>query len=136
MACPTACRPCWRTSCAQRDPERGVQDNAAGGSNQVMVDGQSRPVLSYLRDFLFSPERALLDSVVTRSLVFEGNGVVQDDVGGYEDWLRQHARAPAAAPKTLASASVSPDRPRPSPRARWSNPNLVWRHGSNSGTMK
>jgi len=36
--------------------------------------------------------------------VFEGNGVVQDYVGGYEDWLRQRAQAPAAAPKTLAPA--------------------------------
>ncbi len=43
---------------AQLDPERTVQDNVAGGSDQVTVDSQSRHVLSYLRDFLFSPERA------------------------------------------------------------------------------
>jgi ABC transport system ATP-binding/permease protein len=138
---------------AQLDVERSVQDNVAGGSDHIDINGASRHVLSYLKDFLFTPERArqpvkalsggernrlllaklftrpanvlvldeptndldtetlelleellvdfagtllivshdraLLDNVVTSTLVFEGDGVVNDYVGGYDDWLRQ-----------------------------------------------
>jgi ABC transport system ATP-binding/permease protein len=42
---------------------------------------------------LVSHDRAFLDNVVTSTLVFEGNGRVQEFVGGYEDWLRQRADA-------------------------------------------
>jgi ATP-binding cassette subfamily F protein uup len=38
---------------------------------------------------LVSHDRALLNNVVTSTLVFEGQGVIKDYVGGYEDWLRQ-----------------------------------------------
>ncbi|NEX20793.1 ATP-binding cassette domain-containing protein [Thiorhodococcus mannitoliphagus] len=143
---------------AQLDPEKSVQDNVAEGSDQIETQGASRHVLSYLKDFLFTPERArqpvkalsggernrlllaklftrpanllvldeptndldtetlelleellaqftgtlllvshdraLLDNVVTSTLVFEGDGRVCDYVGGYEDWLRQRP-APA-----------------------------------------
>jgi ATP-binding cassette subfamily F protein uup len=138
---------------AQLDLEKNVQDNVAGGSDKVEIDGMSRHVLSYLKDFLFTPERArqpvkalsggernrlllaklftrpanllvldeptndldtetlelledllvafqgtlllvshdraLLDNVVTSTLVFEGDGLVREYVGGYEDWVRQ-----------------------------------------------
>jgi ABC transport system ATP-binding/permease protein len=138
---------------AQLDLEKSVQDNVAGGSDKIEIDGMSRHVLSYLKDFLFTPERArqpvkalsggernrlllaklftrpanllvldeptndldtetlelledllvgfqgtlllvshdraLLDNVVTSTLVFEGDGVVREYVGGYEDWVRQ-----------------------------------------------
>ncbi|NOY67571.1 MAG: ATP-binding cassette domain-containing protein [Gammaproteobacteria bacterium] len=38
---------------------------------------------------LVSHDRRFLDNVVTSTLVFEGEGRVQEYVGGYEDWLRQ-----------------------------------------------
>ena len=38
---------------------------------------------------LVSHDRTFLDNVVTSTLAFEGNGVVNEYVGGYEDWLRQ-----------------------------------------------
>ncbi len=38
---------------------------------------------------LVSHDRAFLDNVVTSTLVFEGNGRVNEYVGGYEDWLIQ-----------------------------------------------
>ena len=38
---------------------------------------------------LVSHDRAFIDNVVTSTLVFEGNGHVQEYVGGYDDWLRQ-----------------------------------------------
>ena len=137
----------------QLDPERTVFDTIGEGNDTVTVNGQSRHVHGYLRDFLFAPERArspvkalsggernrlllarlftrpanllvldeptndldletlelleselvewpgtlllvshdraFLDNVVTSTLVFEGEGRVQEYVGGYEDWLRQ-----------------------------------------------
>jgi ATP-binding cassette subfamily F protein uup len=153
---------------ARLDLERTVQDNVGEGSDQVTVQGQGRHVLSYLKDFLFTPERArqpvkalsggernrlllaklftrpanllvldeptndldaetlelledllvgfggtlllvshdraLLDNVVTSTLVFEGDGRVRDYVGGYEDWLRQRA-PPADQPPTARRAT-------------------------------
>jgi ABC transport system ATP-binding/permease protein len=43
---------------AQLDEDRSVQDNVAHGNDSVTFDGQRRHVLSYLEDFLFSPDRA------------------------------------------------------------------------------
>jgi ATP-binding cassette subfamily F protein uup len=43
---------------AQLETEKTVRDNVNEGSDQVCVDGRSRHVLSYLQDFLFSPQRA------------------------------------------------------------------------------
>jgi ATP-binding cassette subfamily F protein uup len=45
---------------------------------------------------LVSHDRAFIDHVVTSTLVFEGEGRVQEYVGGYEDWLRQTRNAEAA----------------------------------------
>jgi ABC transport system ATP-binding/permease protein len=156
---------------AQLDLDKSVQDNVAEGSDQVQVEGQSRHVLSYLRDFLFTPERArqpvkalsggernrlllarlftrpanllvldeptndldaetlelleelliqfsgtlllvshdraLLDNVVTSTLVFEGDGLVREYVGGYEDWLRQRPLPAAAPPRTPSAAAAT-----------------------------
>ncbi len=166
---------------AQLNPEWTVQDNVAEGSDQVMVEGQSRHVLSYLRDFLFSPERArqpvkalsggernrlllaklftrpanllvldeptndldtetlelleallvefsgtillvshdraLLDNVVTSSLVFEGDGLVRDYVGGYEDWLRQRDPPPSTAAVKTAALTQAAQAATPPPKA-------------------
>src|SRR5262249_23489591 len=44
-----------------------------------------------------SYDRAFRDNVVTSALVFEGNGIVQEYVGGYEDWVRQSRAARASA---------------------------------------
>jgi len=141
----------------QLELEKTVIDNVAEGRDFITIDGQNRHVLSYLGDFLFSPQRArtpvkalsggerarlllaklfskpanllvldeptndldvetlelleevllgfqgtvlmvshdraFLDNVVTSTLVFEGNGVVREYVGGYQDWLRQGGSA-------------------------------------------
>ncbi len=42
---------------------------------------------------LVSHDREFLDNVVTSSLVFEGEGQVNEYVGGYSDWLRQRPTA-------------------------------------------
>jgi ATP-binding cassette subfamily F protein uup len=40
---------------------------------------------------LVSHDRAFLNNVVTSTIVFEGEGRLQEYVGGYDDWLRQGA---------------------------------------------
>jgi ATP-binding cassette subfamily F protein uup len=42
---------------------------------------------------LVSHDRAFLDNTVTSTLVFEGDGRIQEYAGGYEDWLRQRPTA-------------------------------------------
>lgn len=137
----------------QLDPEQTVFNTIGEGSDFITINGRSRHVTGYLRDFLFLPERArspvkalsggernrlllarlftrpanvlvldeptndldletlellenqlmefpgtvllvshdraFLDNVVTSTLVFEGNGRIQEYAGGYEDWLLQ-----------------------------------------------
>jgi len=160
-------------------PEKSVQDNLAGGSDVVVVEGRSKHVLSYLKDFLFTAERArqpvkalsggernrlllarlfaapanllvmdeptndldaetlelledllvgfggtlllvshdraLLDAVVTNTLVFEGGGRVREYVGGYEDWLRQR---PSPVKPAETSARRAPATPAPTAKAK------------------
>jgi ATP-binding cassette subfamily F protein uup len=133
--------------------EKTVRDNISEGKDFIKIKGRSRHVVSYLKDFLFPPERidspvnslsggernrvllakiffqpsnlmifdeptndldvdtlelledllidyegtlllvshdrSFLDNVVTSTLVFEGDGRVEEYVGGYEDWLWQ-----------------------------------------------
>jgi ATP-binding cassette subfamily F protein uup len=47
---------------------------------------------------LVSHDRAFLNNVVTSTLVFEGNGQINQYIGGYDDWLRQRkAEQPSTA---------------------------------------
>jgi ATP-binding cassette subfamily F protein uup len=56
--------------------------------------------------FLVSHDRTFLDNVVTSTLVFEGEGKIQQYVGGYQDWLRQRKTAnPSKPEKTPAPTS-------------------------------
>ncbi len=55
---------------------------------------------------LVSHDRAFLDAVVTSTLVFEGQGVVREYAGGYNDWVRQRPAQPAA-PRASARAAAS-----------------------------
>jgi ATP-binding cassette subfamily F protein uup len=57
---------------------------------------------------LVSHDRAFVDHVVTSTLVFEGEGHVQEYVGGYEDWLRQSRQAapPPLRRKTASAAAT------------------------------
>jgi ABC transport system ATP-binding/permease protein len=60
---------------------------------------------------LVSHDRAFLDNVVTSLLVLEGDGSVQDFVGGYGDWARWRDARDAA----RAAASAAPKRASPEP---------------------
>ncbi len=50
---------------------------------------------------LVSHDRAFLNNVVTSTIVFEGKGVLQEYVGGYDDWLRQQKVQPVPAKTSL-----------------------------------
>jgi len=171
---------------AQLDPRLSVRDNVAGGSDKVEVSGRSLHVLSYLKEFLFAPDRAqqpvsalsggernrlllaklftqpanllvldeptndldaetldlledllgefdgtlllvshdrdLLDNVVTSSLVLEGNGRVEEYVGGYSDWLRQRAEvAPASGSRAQSLQKLSKPESRAKGQSRGSS---------------
>ena len=42
---------------ASLDMDKSVQDNVGGGSDKVEINGKSRHIVSYLQDFLFTPDR-------------------------------------------------------------------------------
>jgi ATP-binding cassette subfamily F protein uup len=43
---------------ARLDEDKTVQDNIADGNDKVIINGSPRHIIGYLKDFLFSPERA------------------------------------------------------------------------------
>jgi len=147
----------------QLDESRSVRDNLGEGSDAITVNGQTKHVIGYLQDFLFTPDRAntpvkalsggeknrlllakifakpsnlmvmdeptndldietlelleelvssyagtlllvshdrtFINNVVTSTIVFEGNGVINDYIGSYDDWIRQ--RPTKAAPSVM-----------------------------------
>jgi ATP-binding cassette subfamily F protein uup len=159
----------------QLDPDRTVFDTVGEGNDTVTSNGRTRHVHAYLRDFLFSDERArspvkalsggernrlllarlftrpanvlvldeptndldletlelleeqlvewpgtlllvshdraFLDNVVTSTFVFEGDGRVQEYVGGYEDWVRQRLAEKSASAKKARAAAEKPSEP-------------------------
>lgn len=153
------------------EPEKTVMDNVSPGSDFIEMNGKRIHIISYLSDFLFTPERArtpvkalsggeanrlliarlfsqpsnllvmdeptndldietlelleeqlgnyqgtlllvshdraFLDNVVTSTLAFEGDGVVQEYVGGYQEWLAQRKQQ-AQINKSVADVAVKP----------------------------
>ncbi len=136
--------------------EKSIIDNVSEGRDSITIGGQSKHIISYLGDFLFTPERArtpvkalsggeknrvllarlfsqpanvlvldeptndldmetlelleellmefdgtillvshdraFLDNVVSNSLIFHGNGKVEELIGGFTDWQRSGGR--------------------------------------------
>jgi ABC transport system ATP-binding/permease protein len=62
---------------------------------------------------LVSHDRAFLDNVVTSLLVLEGDGLVQDFVGGYSDWARWRTSRAGQAAKAAVAARINPKSPTP-----------------------
>ncbi|WP_147821996.1 ATP-binding cassette domain-containing protein [Salidesulfovibrio onnuriiensis] len=133
--------------------DQSARDNIAEGADYISINGGRKHVLGYLKEFLFTPDRAqlpvsvlsggernrlllaklftrpsnvlvmdeptndldvetldlleellldysgtlllvshdraFLNNVATSTIAFEGEGVVREYVGGYDDWLRQ-----------------------------------------------
>ncbi|HEX5637289.1 MAG TPA: ATP-binding cassette domain-containing protein [Gammaproteobacteria bacterium] len=153
---------------------KSIKENLSPGTDTLNVGGKPKHVMSYLQDFLFSPQRAnspvsalsggernrlmlaklfarsfnmlvldeptndldvetlelleeklmdyegtlllvshdreFINNVVTSTLVFEGDGAVNEYVGGYDDWMRQRkvtsrpaaSKPPAEKPREVA----------------------------------
>jgi ATP-binding cassette subfamily F protein uup len=56
---------------------------------------------------LVSHDRRFLDNVVTQTLAAEGNGIWQEYVGGYSDWLQQRRRPTAQARSSKSDAAAA-----------------------------
>jgi ATP-binding cassette subfamily F protein uup len=67
---------------------------------------------------LVSHDRAFINDVVTSTLVFEGDGRVNEYVGGYDDWLRQSQRKSevSAAPSRTEEKNDVPGPQKTKPR--------------------
>jgi len=160
------------------DPEKSVRDNLVNNSDEVTINGRSKHVISYLKDFLFkekqirmpvkalsggernrlllarlftrsfnllvmdeptndldmdtlelleemliefkgslilvSHDRQFIDNTVTSTLVFDAPGVVNEYVGGYDDWLRQRPAPELKTPSTKAPAkpTIAKEKPK------------------------
>ncbi len=62
---------------------------------------------------LVSHDRAFLNNVVTSTLAFEGNGIIQEYPGGYDDWLDQRPRPEAAAEEATVEEKSKPKKTKP-----------------------
>jgi len=49
---------------------------------------------------LVSHDRVFLNNVVTSTMVLEGDGIIKEYTGGYDDWLSQRGPAPSTPAKT------------------------------------
>ncbi|HEY5603771.1 MAG TPA: ATP-binding cassette domain-containing protein [Gammaproteobacteria bacterium] len=56
---------------------------------------------------LVSHDRAFLDNIVTGVWVFEGNGIIEEYVGGYSDWYERHRKR--AVVENNTSAAPNPE---------------------------
>jgi len=62
--------------------------------------------------FIVSHDRQFLDNVVTQVIAFEGDGNLQEYVGGYEDWERvKRSQAAEAANRKTAAPAAKPAAP-------------------------
>lgn len=65
---------------------------------------------------LVSHDRAFLNNVVTSTIVFEGEGQLQEYVGGYDDWIRQ--RTGHTEPERASIKEEKPKREKTPPEKR------------------
>ncbi|QZA78557.1 ATP-binding cassette domain-containing protein [Deefgea tanakiae] len=66
--------------------------------------------------FLVSHDRAFLDNVVTQTIVFEPNGEIIENVGGYQDWI--DAKARMLATRTEPNKVISSKDSKPAERVK------------------
>jgi ATP-binding cassette subfamily F protein uup len=154
---------------AQLNEDQTAIECVGEGNDRVQINGESRHVMGWLQDFLFSPDRArtlvrylsggernrllfakllsqpsnllvldeptndldletlelleevlleypgtlllvshdrvFLNNVVTSVFAFEGEGVIKEYAGGYDDWQRQRTEDEAAAQAPAAEAA-------------------------------
>ena len=70
---------------------------------------------------LVSHDRTFLDNVVTQVIAFEGDGVLREYAGGYDDWLAQRARpvVEKAAAKPVTASKAEAPKPAAKSKLSW-----------------
>ncbi|PID46094.1 MAG: ABC transporter ATP-binding protein [Proteobacteria bacterium] len=163
----------------QLDEDRSVKDNLDRGADNITVNGKTKHVISYLQDFLFTPQRAnspvnslsggernrlllaklfikpanvlvldeptndldvetlelledllmsydgtvlivshdrtFINNIVTSCLVFEGDGVIREYIGSYDDCIRQQTERQAIEAKQKNPAKTAARQAQPKP---------------------
>lgn len=74
---------------------------------------------------LISHDRQLLENVVTRSLVYQGNGKFIDVAGGYEDFERERLQSSTLKPVFESSNQLQSSAPQPAAKASVQAPNTA-----------
>lgn len=70
---------------------------------------------------LVSHDRSFLDNVVTSTIALEGDGVIEEYVGGCEEWLRKEDAKKAKPAPTKAAPITTAAEPPPAPKRKLSN---------------
>jgi ATP-binding cassette subfamily F protein uup len=90
-----------------------VLDEPTNDLDAETLDLLEERLLEYTGTILMvSHDREFLNNVVTSTIVFEGEGRLQEYVGGYDDWLRQRS-APAEPSKSTVSKEQKRKKERP-----------------------
>lgn len=161
---------------AQLNENETVAQNVGEGKDTICVNGRDKHIIGYLKDFLFTPDRArspvsvlsggernrlllaklfskpanilvldeptndldietlelleellleydgtillvshdraFLNNVVTNTLVFEKDGIIQEYAGGYDDWLKQKNPSENKAGDTRQKKKKTKERPK------------------------
>lgn len=71
---------------------------------------------------IVSHDRAFLNNVVTSSIVFDAPGLVNEYVGGYDDWIRQRPNLDQTKPKSASQTSMPAETKASQPAAETSKP--------------
>ena len=58
---------------------------------------------------LVSHDRAFINNIVTSTIVFEGDGVVKEYIGGYDDWVRQYSASLKLSKDKNANKTIPPE---------------------------
>ena len=58
--------------------------------------------------FLVSHDREFLDNIVTQVIAFEGEGMLKEYAGGYDDWMRSKDEGSPKRPERQRSAKLAP----------------------------
>ena len=67
---------------------------------------------------LVSHDRAFINNIVTSTIVFEGDGVVKEYIGGYDDWIRQYSASLKLSKDKNANKTI-PQKPAPKPKIKF-----------------
>lgn len=74
---------------------------------------------------IVSHDRDFLERIVTRTLIFKGEGKIYDIVGGYDDWTKENAYKPSPKPANTKNKPKSEITPRVTNRMSYKDQRLL-----------